>query len=67
MIIITIFVFIISEGMIDANLMDVQTEWFNPWFFIMMIKLAVVAMILPVQRLIEGVLLKGEKNTKTSK
>ncbi len=63
----TIFIFIISEGMIDANLLDVKSEWFNPWFFIMMVKVAVIAMILPVQRWIEGVLLKGEKDNKPAK
>ncbi len=63
----TIFIFIISEGMIDANMMDIKTEWFNPWFFIMMVKVLIVVMILPVQRWIENILLKGEKDNKTAK
>lgn len=63
----TIFIFIISEGMIDANLQDMQSEWFNPWFFIMMVKLVVVVMIFPVQRLIEKTLLKAEKDNNPKK
>lgn len=63
----TVFLFILSEGMIDANLQDIQSEWFNPWFVILMIKLVLVALILPVQRLIENTLLKAEKDNNPKK